>query len=124
MGGELGVDPTPGGTGGDHADVMEVRHQHRAALDDAEPVVGAGREQAAVELLGEADRPPGDVAHVHHAMIGEGGRMATGIGEEGLVVEERFSTRRPFDRPPVALLETGPDLRPDEAVELIGIDAL
>ena len=82
VGGELGVHPAPGGSGGDHADVVEVRHQHGAALDDAEPVVRARREQSAVELLGESDRPAGDVAHVHDAVIGEGGRMSTGIGEE------------------------------------------
>ena len=41
VGGELRVDPAPGGAGGDHADVVQVGRQHGAALEEPVPLVGA-----------------------------------------------------------------------------------
>ena len=117
--GELGVHSAPGRRGGDHADVVEVRHQHGAALHHAAAVVRARREQAAVELLGEAGRPSGDVAHVDDAVVGERGRVRAGIVEERRVVEERLRRGRSFDGAPVPLLQPDPGRRRDEAVQLV-----
>ena len=52
---------------------MSWRYAISTALPWTKPaaLVGARRQQAAVELLGESGRPAGDVAHVDDAVIGE-----------------------------------------------------
>ena len=75
----------PAGRRGDHADVVEIGHQHGAALHEPAALDRARRQQPAVELLGEPGRPTGHVAHVDDAVIGERGRVCAGIGEERLV---------------------------------------
>ena len=107
-----------------HAGVVDVGEQDSEREHELLPVVGAQRQQATCNRVGEVDDPGRDVARVDDPVIRVERRVQAGLRHDPSVARDRFERRVLLDRAPEPLLENRPEVPGEAALDRAGRESL